>query len=110
MMKADRSDPGLLDAGLAGRLDLPGHLQAQYRTALAEVPELTGPAADDPHERELLRRDDSPAAPLIDRKAVAARIDAPLDGHADMGVRTQLERVLDVDAWLRDYDVELDLR
>jgi asparagine synthase (glutamine-hydrolysing) len=210
MMKADPSDPGLLDAGVADRLDLPGHLAAQYRAALAEVPELTGPAADDPHERrmreicflyltrflpnlldrkdrmsmavglevrvpfcdhrlveyvfgtpwahktfdgreksllrhatahllpesvvqrvkspypstqddtyekelreraaDLLRRDDSPAAPLIDRKAVAARIDAPLDGHTAMGTRTQLERVLDVDVWLRDYDVELDLR
>lgn len=210
MMKADPADPGLLDAGLAGRLDLPGHLEAQYRAALAEVPELTGPAADDPHERrmreicflyltrflpnlldrkdrmsmavglevrvpfcdhrlveyvfgtpwahktfdgreksllrhatahllpesvvqrvkspypstqddtyekelrqraaDLLRRDDSPAAPLIDRAAVAARIDAPLDGTGGMNARTQLERVLDVDAWLRDYDVALDLR
>ncbi|WP_433508534.1 hypothetical protein ACQP04_18265 [Pseudonocardia halophobica] len=52
----------------------------------------------------------TPGAPLIDRAVVAARIDAPLDGTTGMHARTQLERVLDVDAWLRDYDVALDLR
>jgi asparagine synthase (glutamine-hydrolysing) len=49
----DLSDRGLWDAGLAKQLDLPGYLEAQYRTALAEVPALTGPAAADPHERRM---------------------------------------------------------
>ncbi|HEY4419095.1 MAG TPA: asparagine synthase (glutamine-hydrolyzing) [Pseudonocardia sp.] len=43
----------LLDRGLLGKLDLPGYIDDQYRTALAEVPELTGPAAADPHERRM---------------------------------------------------------
>ncbi|WP_433298132.1 asparagine synthase (glutamine-hydrolyzing) [Pseudonocardia sp. CA-142604] len=43
----------LLDPGLVGKLDLAGYLDDLYRTALAEVPELTGPAADDPHERRM---------------------------------------------------------
>jgi len=208
MMKADPADPGLFDGGLARSLDLPGYLDAQYRQALSEVPELTGPAADDPHERrmreicylyltrflpnlldrkdrmsmavglevrvpfcdhrlveyvfgtpwahktfdgreksllrhavkdllpesvvqrvkspypsiqddtyekelreraaELLRRE-SPADPLLDRARIAARIDGPMTGTSDMGTRAQLERVLDLDTWLRDYEVVLDL-
>jgi asparagine synthase (glutamine-hydrolysing) len=210
MMAHDPANPGLFDGGLYRSLDLPGYLDAQYRKALAEVPELTGPAAADPHERrmreicylyltrflpnlldrkdrmsmavglevrvpfcdhrlveyvfgtpwahktfdgreksllraatadllpesvvkrvkspypstqdetyekelreraaQLLRRDDSPVAPLIDRDAVRQRIDAPLDGSSSMGTRIQLERVLDLDTWLRDYSVSLDLR
>jgi asparagine synthase (glutamine-hydrolysing) len=210
MMAHDPANPGLFDGGLYRSLDLPGYLDAQYRTALAEVPELTGPAAADPHERrmreicylyltrflpnlldrkdrmsmavglevrvpfcdhrlveyvfgtpwahktfdgreksllraatadllpesvvkrvkspypstqdetyekelreraaQLLRRDDSPVSPLIDRDAVRQRIDAPLDGSSSMGTRIQLERVLDLDTWLRDYSVSLDLR
>ena len=43
----------LLDRGLLGKLDLPGYIDDQYRRALAEVPELTGPAAADPHERRM---------------------------------------------------------
>lgn len=193
---------------LAVDLDLDDYVDAQYRRALSEVPELTGPAANDPHERrmreicylyltrflptlldrkdrmsmavglevrvpfcdhrlveyvfgtpwshktfdgreksllrhatkdllpesvvqrvkspypstqdetyekalreraaDLLRRG-SPVEPLIDRARVAARIDGPMTGTHDMGARTQLERVLDLDAWLRDYDVQLDL-
>ena len=210
MMAHDPANPGLFDGGLYRSLDLPGYLDAQYRKALAEVPELTGPAAADPHERrmreicylyltrflpnlldrkdrmsmavglevrvpfcdhrlveyvfgtpwahktfdgreksllraatadllpesvvkrvkspypstqdetyekelreraaQLLRRDDSPVSPLIDRDAVRQRIDAPLDGNSSMGTRIQLERVLDLDTWLRDYSVSLDLR
>jgi asparagine synthase (glutamine-hydrolysing) len=53
MMNREPADPGLWDAGLAKQLDLPGYLEAQYRTALAEVPALTGPAAADPHERRM---------------------------------------------------------
>jgi asparagine synthase (glutamine-hydrolysing) len=189
-------------------LDLDAYTDAQYRRALAEVPELTGPAASDPHERRMreicylyltrflpnlldrkdrmsmavglevrvpfcdhrlveyvfgtpwahktfdgreksllrhatkdllpesvvqrvkspypstqddtyekelreraaaLLRRESPVDPLIDRAAVAARIDAPMAGTSDMGTRAQLERVLDLDLWFRDYDVRLDL-
>ncbi|MDX8535940.1 asparagine synthase (glutamine-hydrolyzing) [Mesorhizobium sp. VK25A] len=42
-----------LDPGLVEKLDLPGHLDEQYRRALAEVPALTGPASADPHERRM---------------------------------------------------------
>jgi asparagine synthase (glutamine-hydrolysing) len=53
MMNRDPADPGVWDAGLVKELDLPGYYDDQYRTALAEVPELTGPAAADPHERRM---------------------------------------------------------
>ncbi|MCW2575748.1 MAG: asparagine synthase [Modestobacter sp.] len=53
MMHGDESGPAVWDAGLVKQLDLPGYLEAQYRTALAEVPELTGPAAADAHERRM---------------------------------------------------------
>ncbi|GAA1193412.1 asparagine synthase (glutamine-hydrolyzing) [Pseudonocardia alaniniphila] len=43
----------LLDPGLVSKLDLSGYLDDLYRTALAEVPELTGSAAADPHERRM---------------------------------------------------------
>jgi asparagine synthase (glutamine-hydrolysing) len=43
----------VLDPGLVAKLDLAAYLDDLYRTALAEVPELTGPAADDPHERRM---------------------------------------------------------
>jgi asparagine synthase (glutamine-hydrolysing) len=43
----------VLDPALVGMLDLAGYVDDLYRTALAEVPELTGPAADDPHERRM---------------------------------------------------------
>ncbi|TIP51016.1 MAG: asparagine synthase (glutamine-hydrolyzing) [Mesorhizobium sp.] len=42
-----------LEPGLVEKLDLPGYLDEQYRTALAEVPALTGPASADPHERRM---------------------------------------------------------
>ncbi|TIR16626.1 MAG: asparagine synthase (glutamine-hydrolyzing) [Mesorhizobium sp.] len=42
-----------LDPGLVKELDFPGYLDEQYRRALAEVPALTGPASDDPHERRM---------------------------------------------------------
>jgi asparagine synthase (glutamine-hydrolysing) len=53
MLNTDMTRPGLLDHALAKQLDLPGYVEAQYRTALAEVPGLTGPAAADPHERRM---------------------------------------------------------
>lgn len=42
-----------LDPGLVEKLDLPGYLEEQYRSALAEVPALTGPASNDPLERRM---------------------------------------------------------
>ncbi|MER8824817.1 asparagine synthase (glutamine-hydrolyzing) [Mesorhizobium sp. M0991] len=42
-----------LDPGLVEKLDLPGYVDEQYRTALAEVPVLTGPASADRHERRM---------------------------------------------------------
>jgi asparagine synthase (glutamine-hydrolysing) len=53
MMNRDPADPGLWDAGLVKELDLPGYYEDQYRTALSQVPELTGPAAADPRERRM---------------------------------------------------------
>ena len=211
MMNHDPSDPGLFDRTLFGKLDIAGYVDDQYRKALAEVPELTGPAAKDPHERRmreicylyltrflpnlldrkdrmsmavglevrvpfcdhrlveyvfgtpwahktfdgreksLLRHatkdllpdsvvnrvkspypstqdegyekslrdrvtqivskgDDAPVAPLVDMKAVRERLDAP-SGHEqnNMGKRMQLERIIDLDAWLTDYGVELNV-
>ncbi|MDX0482423.1 asparagine synthase (glutamine-hydrolyzing) [Sinorhizobium medicae] len=42
-----------LDPRLLEELDVPGYLHEQYRTALAEVPALTGPASADLHERRM---------------------------------------------------------
>nr|WP_255357108.1 asparagine synthase-related protein [Pseudonocardia sp. HH130629-09] len=53
MMNHDPADPGLFDGALWAKLDVPDYVEDQYRTALSEVPELTGPAADDPHERRM---------------------------------------------------------
>ncbi|ODT99437.1 MAG: asparagine synthase (glutamine-hydrolyzing) [Pseudonocardia sp. SCN 72-86] len=46
---------------------------------------------------------DSPAAALFDDTAVRAQVAAP--PSEGMFGRFQLERVLDLDAWMRDYDV-----
>ncbi len=211
MMNHDPADPGLFDGALWAKLDVPGYVEDQYRTALSEVPELTGPAADDPHERRmreicylyltrwlpvlldrkdrmsmavglevrvpfcdhrlveyvfgtpwahktfdgreksLLRHatsdllpesvvqrvkspypstqddgyekslreqvaeilsdgDDAPVAPLVDRAAVRRRLDAG-GGHEanSMGRRMQLERIIDLNTWIGDYDVQLSL-
>jgi asparagine synthase (glutamine-hydrolysing) len=53
MMARHTAGPSLFDRQVDKELDLPGYLDAQYRAALAEVPPLTGPAADDPHERRM---------------------------------------------------------
>lgn len=45
--------PQCLDPGLLAMLDMPGYIDDQYRTALAEVPPLTGPLSADPHERRM---------------------------------------------------------
>ncbi len=50
--------------------------------------------------------EDSPALPLVDR----ARCEAAAAGRADDGVhRTDIEFVLQLDTWLRDYQITLDL-
>ena len=211
MMNHDASDPGLFDRDLFGKLDVAGYVDDQYRKALAEVPELTGPAATDPHERRmrevcylyltrflpnlldrkdrmsmavglevrvpfcdhrlveyvfgtpwvhktfdgreksllrhatkdllpvsvvqrvkspypstqdegyekslrdrvagiLARGDDAPVAPMVDPKAITERLDAPSSqAQHRMGRRMQLERVIDLNQWLEDYQVELDV-
>lgn len=53
MMKQANAGPTLFDERLTKELDLPGYLDAQYRRALSEVPQLTGPVAADPHERRM---------------------------------------------------------
>ena len=53
MMKLHSQRPGLFDPALEKELDLPGYIDAQYRAAIAETPQLTGPAAADPHERRM---------------------------------------------------------
>ncbi|MCW2719740.1 asparagine synthase (glutamine-hydrolyzing) [Pseudonocardia sp.] len=53
MMNRAAAGPSLFDERLTKELDLPGYLDAQYRHALTEVPQLTGPAAADPHERRM---------------------------------------------------------
>jgi asparagine synthase (glutamine-hydrolysing) len=47
------SGPQYLAPDLLAKLDLTSYVDAQYRTALAEVPPLTGPASADPHERRM---------------------------------------------------------
>ncbi|MDE5466326.1 asparagine synthase (glutamine-hydrolyzing) [Bradyrhizobium sp. CSS354] len=42
-----------LDPLLFEKLELPSYLDEQYRSALAEVPALTGPGSSDPHERRM---------------------------------------------------------
>lgn len=53
MMRMDSQRPALFDAALEKELDLPAYVDAQYRAALAEVPQLTGAPAADPHERRM---------------------------------------------------------
>ncbi|RZT86459.1 asparagine synthase (glutamine-hydrolysing) [Pseudonocardia sediminis] len=211
MMNHDAKDPGLFDKGLFAKLDVAGYVDDQYRAALAEVPQLTGPAAADPHERRmreicylyltkflpnLLDRKDrmsmavglevrvpfcdhrlveyvfgtpwahktfdgreksllrhatkdllpesvvqrvkspypstqdegyekslrdrvagilaegenAPVAPMVDLKAIRERLDAPSSHQQNhMGQRMQLERIIDLNQWLGDYDVELNV-
>lgn len=45
--------PKWLDPALLAKLDFAGYYEDQYRSALAEVPALTGPAAGDRHERRM---------------------------------------------------------
>ena len=211
MMNQDTEDPGLFRRELFDRIDVPGYVDEQYRKALTEVPELTGPAAKDPHERRmreicylyltrflpnlldrkdrmsmavglevrvpfcdhrlveyvfgtpwshktfdgreksLLRHatkdllpesvvqrvkspypstqdegyekslrdrvagilaegDNAPVAPMVDQKAITRRLDAPSSAAQNqMGARMQLERIIDINQWLADYRVELDV-
>jgi asparagine synthase (glutamine-hydrolysing) len=53
MLNHDMTRSGLLDQSLTKQLDLSSYVNDKYRTALAAVPALTGPAAADPHERRM---------------------------------------------------------
>ncbi|GAA0443355.1 asparagine synthetase B [Acrocarpospora corrugata] len=55
--------------------------------------------------RDLLRDEHLPSEQLIDVKAARAMLDRP----ADESHRAPLERMLRLDAWLRDYEIKLSL-
>ncbi len=209
MMKQANAGPTLFDERLTKELDLPGYLDAQYRHALTEVPQLTGPVAADPHERRMreicylyltrflpnlldrkdrmsmavglevrvpfcdhrlveyvfgtpwaqknfdgreksllraatadllpesvvqrvkspypstqdagyervlregvsrtLQNPDSKVAPLLDAASVRERLTETVDGRSAMADRMQWEQVLTLDAWLTDYQVDVQL-
>lgn len=81
--------------------------------SVAERKKVPYPATQDPTYEVALREalgkllvEDSPALPLLDRR----RADRIADGELDADVhRTDIEFVLQLDMWLRDYRVRLDL-
>jgi asparagine synthase (glutamine-hydrolysing) len=103
MKTFDGREKSLLRA--AARDFLPG--------SVAERKKVPYPATTDPTYESALREqlgklliDDGPALPLIDRR----RAEAAAAGEPDDGVhRTDIEFVIHLDTWLRDYPVNLDL-
>ena len=81
--------------------------------SVADRKKVPYPATQDPtYDAALQERlaklltEDGPALPLLDR----ARAEAVADGEGDDGVhRTDVEFVLQLDTWLRDYQIRLDL-
>ena len=81
--------------------------------SVADRKKVPYPATQDPTYETALRErlgkvltEDSPALPLLDR----GRAEAVAAGDADDDVhRTDIEFVLQLDTWLRDYPVNLDL-
>ncbi|MEU6711390.1 asparagine synthase (glutamine-hydrolyzing) [Nonomuraea sp. NPDC046802] len=73
------------------------------------------PATQDPayeralkdEARALLRRDDPPCAGLIDPDKARAAVDRPVGETSVPANRSPLERMLQLDAWLRNYQVEI---
>ncbi|WP_433255513.1 asparagine synthase (glutamine-hydrolyzing) [Streptosporangium sp. CA-135522] len=57
----------------------------------------------------LLERRDIAAAPLIDPEKVRTVLDAPADPGGPAGARSSLERLLQLNAWLEEYGVQIDL-
>ena len=81
--------------------------------SVAERKKVPYPATTDPTYDAAVREqlgkllaEDSPALPLVDR----ARTEAAAAGQPDDDVhRTDMEFVIHLDAWLRDYPVDLQL-
>jgi asparagine synthase (glutamine-hydrolysing) len=59
--------------------------------------------------RDLMRNYDLPSQQIMDLTAVRTRISQPVAETSPMGNRAPLERILQLDAWLRDYQVKLDV-
>ncbi|GAA0996035.1 asparagine synthase (glutamine-hydrolyzing) [Acrocarpospora macrocephala] len=59
--------------------------------------------------RDLMRNYDLPSRRIMDLAAMRARLRQPLDETSSLGHRAPLERILQLDAWLRDYQVKLDV-
>ncbi|MEO3859945.1 asparagine synthase (glutamine-hydrolyzing) [Acrocarpospora sp. B8E8] len=59
--------------------------------------------------RDLMRTYDLPSRRIMDLAAMRARLRQPLDETSSLGHRAPLERMLQLDAWLRDYQVKLDV-
>lgn len=57
----------------------------------------------------LLRQGDAPVLPLLDRDRVEATLRAPAGKPSSTMTRASLEMVLDLNVWLKSYDVRLDL-
>jgi asparagine synthase (glutamine-hydrolysing) len=55
----------------------------------------------------LLDGGDFPAAPLIDVGKVRVMLDQPVGAVSLQGARTSLESLLQIDAWLKRYDVQV---
>ncbi|GAA1008358.1 asparagine synthetase B [Acrocarpospora pleiomorpha] len=58
---------------------------------------------------DLLRDDALPSRQIMDIAAMRTLIGKPVDETSSMGSRAPLERILQLDAWLRDYQVKLDV-
>ncbi|MFG1704241.1 asparagine synthase (glutamine-hydrolyzing) [Nonomuraea sp. M3C6] len=73
------------------------------------------PATQDPSYEQVLRdqaralieRDDLPYTQLIDLDKARAVIDQPVGDSSALSTRASLERLLQLDAWLREYRVQL---
>ncbi|GIH28097.1 asparagine synthetase B [Acrocarpospora phusangensis] len=59
--------------------------------------------------RELLRNEDLPSQQLVDLAKVREAIDRPVDGTTSLETRGPLERLLQLDAWFKEYQVKLSL-
>ncbi|MEV1168799.1 asparagine synthase (glutamine-hydrolyzing) [Nonomuraea sp. NPDC049784] len=75
------------------------------------------PATQDPaydqalrdEARVLIERGDPPCAQVIDLDKARAMIDRPVGETSGIGDRAALERMLQIDAWLKEYQVRLAL-
>lgn len=73
----------------------PWHDSPRYAEALRDL------------ARDVLADPNSPALPLFDRTRIEERCERPTEGDEISGLNLVLERLIQVDAWLREYRVEL---